>query len=493
MRLDLSALKKLPPSQREQAEKLLAEYGQIHEQNPLLLYNSPNSYRKHPKQLEFHASRAKKRLFAGGNRAGKTAAGVVDCLIQACDPASLPEHLRGFKRFEGPTKGRIVAPKFNENIEQVIFPTLRQWVPKAQLKGGSWDKAFSKSRRVLEFENGSTMQFLTFDQDLDAHAGAGLHYVLFDEEPPGDSGLAMFNENMARLVDYDGAFSMTMTPLFGLSWSYDALWKHRGSEKVFAVGVDAEENPHVNQEAMREFWDSLTREERLARKSGEFVHFAGQFYDEFSDEEHTVPPPPRRQVQEQSVIVGIDPGLNRPGVTWIAFDNENVALVFAEFSAPDLVVPDLAKRIQQVNKLWEIEPSYYVIDPSARNRATVNAEALQTAFHRAGVPAVPGQNDRAAGIMEVKRRLQQKGLYVSRDCRVLAEEFKRYRKDPNSKNEFDAVKEFDDLLDSMRYALMARPWRASVAPESKVQRWTPGVAPPLETPQPVTPTGFPGL
>jgi hypothetical protein len=68
----------------------------------------------------------------------------------------------------------------------VIFPLIRQWVPRPQLLDESWEKAFSKQRRVLTFANGSTIQFLTFEQDLDAHAGAALHRVHFDEEPEGE-------------------------------------------------------------------------------------------------------------------------------------------------------------------------------------------------------------------------------------------------------------------------------------------------------------------
>jgi hypothetical protein len=77
-----------------------------------------------------------------------------------------------------------------------------------------------------------------------------------------------------------------------------------------------------------------------------------------------------------------------------------------------------------------------------------------------------GQNDRAAGIMEMKRRLQVKDhegtpsptLVFSRDCPGAIKEMERYRRDVKSKDEFAAVKEEDDRIDSARYAIMARTW-----------------------------------
>ena len=493
MKFNRADLDKLSPERRQEAEKLLAQIQGTFDANPLLLYNHPQARKKHPRQIEYHTARTKIKALIGGNRSGKTAGGIVDDLIQAVDLEALPEHLKPFKRWglDGqPFKGRIVAPKFNENIEQVIFPTIREWVPRQQLLGASWEKAFSKQRRVLTFENGSTIQFLTFDQDIDAHAGAALHRVHFDEEPDGDKGLSLFNENYARLTDYDGDFCLTMTPLFGLSWSYDRIWERRHDDNVTVVQVDSTQNPHINQDALAEFFASLTKEERQARKEGRFVHFAGKFYDEFTDAEHVVKGVSRDHVKDQTIVVGIDPGLNRTGVVWTAFDNDNAALVFAELYPTQAVVADVAAEIKKFNAALGIEVSQYVIDPSARNRATVNADAVEAAYAREGIYCTQGQNDRAAGILEVKRRLQQHTLVVSDACPNLIREFGRYRKDPNSADEFAAVKKDDHLLDALRYVCMERAWTLPQPTESKTYSSHPFFEPPWKGP---TPTESPPL
>ena len=479
---------KLTPAQKREFRALLGVLKEQAEDNPL------NTYVPHPRQAQYHAAQTKIKAFIGGNRSGKTAAGVVDDIIQAVDAESLPPHLLPYKRWTPPTKLRIVAPKFNENVEQVIFPTIRQWVPRSQLKGGGWDHAFSKQRRVLQFENGSTIQFLTFDQDLDAHAGAALHRVHFDEEPEGDKGLQLWQENMMRLADFDGDFCLTMTPLFGLSWAFEEIWEKQDSPEVTVVQVDSTENPHVNQKALLAEFARQPKEIRDARLHGKFVHFGGLFYPEFS-QEHIVREPDAKHIKGQDIVVGIDPGLNRTGVVWVAFDNDNAAMVFDELYPEQTVVEDVAEQIKAKNLKWGIDPMYYVIDPSARNRQGITAEALQSAYMRAGIPAIQGQQDRAAGIVEVKRRLQHEGIVVSDFCTNLATEFRKYRRDNNSDDEFKAVKKDDHLLDALRYVCMERPWNVDSVLESREPtQWTYGVAPSIESlarsaPRPSPPLG----
>lgn len=481
MKLDLSKLKELSPETRKEAEKLLEQLQTAHANNPLY------QYQPLPHQDRFHRAQTKIKMLKAGNRAGKTCAGIVDDLIQCVDSDILPEHLKPYKKWEPPFYGRVCAPKFNENHEGVIFPTIRQWVPREQLKGGGWDKAFSKQRRMLFFENGSWLQFLTYEQDLDAFAGAALHRVHFDEEPPGDKpdgkGYQIFRENMMRLADHKGDFLMTLTPLFGVSWSHDEIFEQANDEpqRISIINADSLDNKHVNREELLAEFQAMSKEERDARQRGEYIHFAGKFYGEFSDDTHVVPAPKPEHVKGQNIVVGIDPGLNRTGIIWLAFDNDNMALAFAEFYPEQMVVSDVCREILRINALWGIEPDYYVIDPSARNRATVDAEKLKNAYLRGGISAVNGQNDRAAGILEVKRRLQQKGLVVSEALTNLRREFIRYRKDPNSKDEFAAIKKDDHLLDALRYVCLSRVWTAPGEFRAEGPSvWEPGTAPPAE-------------
>lgn len=456
-----------------ETRQLLAALESIRVNDPLQFFHvATEGYPLHPKQHDFLLSNDPLKAFLGGNRSGKTTAGIVDDLIQSVDRDSLPEHLRQYKKWEPPFYCRIVCPDFVSTMEGVIFQKIKEWAPKGQLRGGSWESAYDKQLRKLHFTNGSWWQFLTYEQDLDKHSGAALHRVHFDEEPPED----VWQECQMRLIDFGGDTLLTMTPLLGLSWTYDKVWEKRHLPGYKVVQVDMDDNPHLNQEAKERLLEGLSDEERQARKEGRFVHFAGMVFPEFRDALHTTNPPERSFLNGQSIVVGIDPGIRWTGICFVAFDDENYALVFDELYLKQQTVPQVAEAIQAKLKEWDVAPDFYVIDPSARNRTQINADAVEAEFQRHGIFAVHGQNDRESGILTIKRRLQSSppSLLVSNACKELIYEFGRYRIDPkankNDQSAFEVVKVDDHVLDAMRYALMSRSWGVFKGESSRARK-----------------------
>ncbi len=492
--IDRAALAKLPADQRREIETQLAKLAQVAKANPLF------TYRPHPKQDAFHSSRKRVKAFFGGNRSGKTTAGIVDDLIQAVDLEALPPHLRPYKKWEPPFKCRIVSPDFTSTMEGVIFEKIREWVPRTQLKGGNWERAYDKQRRVLRFKNGSWFDFLTSEQDIDKFSGADLHRVHFDEEPPGEKGRQIYQECRMRLIDHDGDMVFSMTPLFGMSWVYDVVWEKRGNEikrglydteQLTVVTVDMDENPHLNQEAKELVLADMTESEKKARKAGQFVHFAGLVYDEFSPDVHTVNPISPEFLKDQTIYVGIDPGIKVTAVVFACFDSDNSMLVFDEitFSGKNMeneqtIPEEVVARIREREAKWG-KASYYIIDPAARIGNLINAENIQSAYARAGLNTINGQNKVDVGIFEVKRRLERavkksrpERLHITRNCSQLLWEFTRYRMDPKAED-FKPIKENDHHLDALRYVAMARPVAPTSPsqPSSRRDRWQYGVAP----------------
>jgi phage terminase large subunit-like protein len=448
--IDPDALSRLSPEEQKEVARLLAELDDLRVQDPLQFFHP------HPRQVEFLDSEDPCKAFLGGNRSGKTTAGIVDDIIQAVDRDSLPEHLQQFKKFEPPFFCRIIAPDFVSTMEGVIFHKLREWLPKGQLKGGSWDSAYDKQRRLLNFKNGSRFAFMTFEQELDKFSGAALHRVHYDEEPPEE----IRTENQMRLIDYGGQEMFTMTPLLGISWMYDAIYEKRHLPGFTVVQVDMDDNPHLNQAAKERLLEGLSEEERVARKEGRFVHFGGMVFAEFRDRDHVCSSPDPRAIRQQSIVVGIDPGIRWTGVTFVAFDGENHALVFDELYLQQKTIPEVADDIRAKLAQWGVSPDFYVIDPSARNRTQINADAVEAEFQRQGIYCVHGQNDVESGILTIKRRLQGSppSLFISERCPRLIFEIGRYRVDPKSVEKFAVIKVDDHVLDSMRYALMLRAW-----------------------------------
>lgn len=464
------ALESLPPGERKELETLLAQLAKRIEENPL------NAYIPHSRQQEFHTARDPVKAFIGGNRSGKSTAGVADDLIQALDPEDVPEHLTPFKYRQPPFYCRVIVPDLGHTME-VVMDKFRKMCPEHALMGGEWGKSFDKTKRILSFRNGSRVDFMSFEQDVNKFGGVALHRVHYDEEPSGPNAEKIREESRFRLIDYNGDELFTMTPLFGLSFIYDEVWQRRFEPGFFVQKVSMDDNPHLSSEAKERILSGMSDEEIRQRKEGEFVHLAGLFYDEFADATHVVKAPSPTDIQGQDIVVGIDPGLERTGVIWTAWDNDNSGLAFAEVYERNLLIPDIAHAIKTQNERWGVTPSY-VIDPSARNRATVNAEQIEAEYAREGIYCGHGQNARGPGILEVKRRLQRGSLVVSKDCRNLIWEFGRYRKDPNAPDEFAAIKQDDHLLDALRYAVMARAWHLPKQRHQRGHNFNPHYEPP---------------
>ena len=101
------------------------------------------NYEPHAKQLRFHKSIKKVKLYIGGNRSGKTVGGAVESCYW----------MRGQHPFRkvppAPTRGRIVTVSRIEGINQLIIPQLKQWLPQSRFINGSWADSYDKSEFLL--------------------------------------------------------------------------------------------------------------------------------------------------------------------------------------------------------------------------------------------------------------------------------------------------------------------------------------------------------
>lgn len=485
-------LAKDPEVQRE-----LAELEAIFEANPLERYNHPLLPNRHEKQVEFNAIQCPPLGIKGaiaGNRCGKTIGCVVDDVIQLVPRDLVPAHLQAFKKWDPPFHVWIGAPKLAKH-EDTILPLLRKFIPKAALPEGQFGKAYRSQSRMVELPCGSTVGLKTYDQDLDAWASAEVHRIHWDEEPNIPHSAELRSEARARLLSTGGEEIIGMSPLLGYSWVYDDVWLKRDQPNVSVVRMGMEDNPWLTAEMVAEFAEGLTEDEYRMRVKGEFVHVGGLVYPQLADK-HYVEKPDRSHVQGQSIYVGIDPGVNTTAVIFVAFDNDNGGLVFDElYLHNNEAIPENASRaIRQVEELWGIKPSHYMIDPSARNRSLTDAQRVQELYKHAGIRTRPAQNDREAGVFEVRRRLEFDQILISRECRKLRWELERYRQEPKADGSFDVLKENDHGCDALRYVCMARPLPIRNRPQTRSRRrdtYVPGTAPPYKARrrEPVGPLG----
>ena len=415
------------------------------------------------------------------NRTGKTLGCRADDTIQVVPPELVPAHLAECKKWEPPCHIWVGAPKYAKH-EDTTLPLFRKLIPKEALWKQSFAKSYSSQSRQIQLDCGSTIGLKTYDQDLDAWASAEIHRISWDEEPNTPNSRDLRSEARARLISTGGEEIIGMTPLLGWSWVYDDVWLRRDQDNIVVVTMTMADNPWLPPAVITEFEAGLTEDEKRMRIHGEFVHVGGLVYPQLSDD-HFVEAPDREHVASQTVIVGIDPGVRTTAVVFVAFDNENSALVFDElYLHDDAAIPkNASKAIREKLALWDITPHRFIIDPSARNRSLTDAQRVQELYKIEGIRALPGQNDLEAGVFEIRRRLEFNRILFSRACTKLKWELERYRIDPKDDERFAVLKQDDHGPDALKYVCAARPIAPQLRPAvRRKEPWIPGTAPPLE-------------
>lgn len=434
---------------------------------------SINGYVPHAKQLIFHQSTARGKLFIGGNRSGKTVGGAAEAVMR----------LTGKHRFRDnlpppPVRGRAIGVDFTDGIEKIMKPEIARWLPPSELINGSWEDSYDKQLRTLTLDNGSFIEFMSYEQLLEKFAGTSRHFIWMDEEPPED----IFIENKTRLIDTAGDWWITMTPVEGMTWVHDSLYEPgiKGTDpNILVVQVDMTENPALNMGEVEQFLSSLSEDDRKARKEGKFVELGGLVYKNFSDR-HILDPfmPPLEWLH----IGTMDHGFTNPTCwLWMAIDSEGRVFVYDEYYESGHVVSEVASAVHLRNVDHARVPDYYVGDPSIRNIDPITGTSILLEYTELGIPIILGNNDQKAGLNRVQSMLgktittpegkvipdpnKPQKLYISKKCPNLIWEMKRLRwatwatrkmrADKNKKEE--QHKKNDHACDALRYGICSRP------------------------------------
>lgn len=428
---------------------------------------APNilAYKPHEKQVRFHKSPAKKRLYIGGNRSGKTVAGTVEDIyyLQGRHPDR--------KVPEPPVRGRVVCVDWTYGIGQIIIPKFKQWIPPSLLIDGSWDRSYSASDKVLTCSNGSTVEFMTYEQDVDKFAGTSRHFVHFDEEPP----YPIWNENLMRLIDVNGDAWLTMTPVMGMTWVYDKLYEPGlaqvpGSD-IDVIIVDMTENPYLPVDAAVKFLAGLDEDERKARAHGQFVQIGGLVYKTFNKNDHVIPvADPKTFPRGTEFYMSMDHGYNNPTAwLWHAVLPDSTVITFDEHYKSEMIVEEHVAAIKAKGKYYET--ATILGDPAIAQRSGINGTSIQTEYAERGVYIGLGNNDVVTGVNKVNSYFKTNPKtgkpywQITENCVNLVSELQRLRwktyssqKAQYDNNRREEIHKKDDhACDSARYFFSIMP------------------------------------
>ncbi len=404
---------------------------------PNVFNYSPNS----PTHMDFHKSDKVGRLLRGGNRSGKTVAGAVEGIMR-----SIGQHTWQ-STHDVPTRGRIVTVDVDSGIKQIILPVLKQWIPPSQLVNGNWDDSWKLKDKVLTFRNGSTIEMKTHQQDIDSFAGVPLHWIWFDEECPK----AIFDECRLRLIDYNGRWWMTMTPVEGQDWIFDRFIV-AANKNVDMFEVSITDNPHLSKEALALLSEDLDDDEKKVREQGIFVPKGGLCLPEFNYSRHVMPTP-NEIPKHWEIYVSIDHGYNNPtAILWHAVNPvAGDVVTFFEHYMRRWTIAKHADRIREVNKKFGIEPKLYVGDPSMSQRTAETGTSPKQLYQLHGIPVMMAKRDVSGRINKMNEYFQNDMWKITRDCPNTIKEIKGYswkiytspkiadrnnvREEPNKKND----------------------------------------------------------
>ena len=421
---------------------------------------SPNilAYKPHPKQEEFHRATTKGRLYIGGNRGGKTVGGATES-IWWCSGTHPYQRVP-----RPPIRGRCISVDFTNGVEAIVKPEVKRWIAPSMLINGSWEDSYNTNTRTLTFSNGSFLEFKSYDQDLDKHAGTSRHFVWFDEEPPH----AIFEENMMRLIDTDGRWWLTMTPVEGYTWTAEELYEPalKGQKEIYVVQVDMLDNPYLNHKSIEEAMSHLSPEDREARQKGIYVMQGGLIFKKFRGDIH---------VREDMMFDPRDPNVrfyasmdhginNATAWLWHLVHDDGTVFTFKEHYQADWTIRQHVREIKKIEYGIGRIPELRVGDPSIKQRETQTGLSNQIAYSQLGIYIAPANNNIDAGIAKMQDYLYwdektKPKWYIHDSCYNLIKEMRKYRwkewdsrklKDKNNKREQPHQKD-DHAIDSARY------------------------------------------
>lgn len=412
-------------------------------------------YVPHPKQVEFHKSKSKGRLYIGGNRSGKTVGGVVEDIYR----------LRGEHPYvkvpPAPVRGRVVGVSYTEGVKLILLPEFAKWLPPSDLINGSWEDSYAKQDRVLTLSNGSTCEFMSYDQKLEKFAGTSRHFVHFDEEPPK----SIFEECKLRLLDTGGPWHITMTPVEGMTWVYDDVYLPGLSpgSNITVIAIDTAENPYISNAEMEEVFSGLDEDTRKARKEGKFVQIGGLVFNKFRYEANTVPlsAVDLDRISEWTHYASMDHGFNNPTAwLWHAVSPTGTVITYDELYDREKIVEYYAEEIRKRNsEEGRHAPAIYVGDPAIEQRNGQTGDSIRIAYIQQGIPIVLGNNDVKIGVNKMNKYLEQRKWIITQNCYNLIRELQRVRwktfdsaKKRHDNNAREEVHKKDDHApDSARY------------------------------------------
>jgi phage terminase large subunit-like protein len=351
-------------------------------------------------QFEFLSSGKDIKAFFGGNRSGKTTAGVIEVSYHAT--GDYPDWWRG-RRWDRPTIGRVFASDFAKGV-RVVTKKLKEWLPKDAIVEVYRNNQKADVEWYIRHKSGATSYFdvMSYEQEVDLAEGWSGDWALFDEPPPRE----MYIATARGLVDTDGLTLFTLTPLKE-PWLFDEIYNSKNQD-VFSVLCDLRHNLErynplsyqmigLKEAAIRKFEMKLTEEERETRLHGKFRYLAGRIWKEWDRDIHTFDRRKWVKGKENVIVDGepphhwprcliVDPHDRNPhALLWVAIDETEEAWAYREAYLAEHTIEAVVEHIKRVELFNRERVALRILDPNFGPKKYANSgNTVRDEFEMAG-------------------------------------------------------------------------------------------------------------
>lgn len=445
-------------------------------------------YRAFPRQMEFHNSPAKYRLFGGAAGPGKSKALLWEAIQQT--------HLV-------PGSDTLLLRRTFPELEASLIAQFRRDVPRSHYK------SYSESKRLVTWFNGSTTRFgyCRNESDVYQYQGAEFLFIGLDELTHFTLKQWQFLTSRNRCA-VPGSFC-TMAGAsnpgnIGHAW-VKALWVdhvppagfdrpelYDASEYDF-IRARLDDNPiYANDKEYRQALAALPDHLRRAFLEGDWNVFAGQYFDIFDVGRHTSRPEELRLEPWWPRWISIDWGFQHPSAVywhcavpaensvraswatqrWAANGNSREAgtsdaesgqqgrglriVTYREFVQSGLSPRMLAQGIAERNAQERISEVFLSPDAFAHRTAEASiAEQLSDVLASGGLPrAVAADDDRVGGWQLMYQLLESDAWSITENCAKLIDCMPLLIRDERRAEDIRKV-DGDDPADAARYGLVS--------------------------------------
>jgi PBSX family phage terminase large subunit len=351
-----------------------------------------------------------------------------------------------------PDENHLICAPTYKILQQSTLPKFRELCPSTIAKFYEQDSYFS-------IVGGTGKIFVRSGEDPDSLEGMTLRSAWLDEA--GNMKKRVWVVVQARTAIKQGQVLMTTSP-YTMNWIfYDIFKKGEGQDKDFGVFQWMSiNNPYFPKEEFERSKSTLSGTDFDRRYRGLWRRREGLVYQEFNPITMTFEGSPNWPMEQ--VIGGVDWGYNHPtAIVVVGIGDRPSHTILDEWyktkQSMDAVIAGAKELKERHNIKW-----FYA--DSAR------PEYIK-AFNDAGLPTLEGNKEVAPGVNEVRLRIKTGNLLISKSCKNLLEELEMYAYNEDAIDVEEPVKQYDDALDALRYAVYSYKLPAAIVDSNLTPLW----------------------